>query len=198
MRHEIEIKLALPDAAAGRRLLRAAGFRITKRRVFEANTLFDTALGALSETGHLLRVREVDRLGILTYKGAAAAGKYKDREELEVEVSDPRRLTEILVHLDFIPTFRYEKYRTEYRRPREAGAAMLDETPIGVYLELEGAPGWIDRSARRLGFADTDYSTASYGGLYADYCAKHGLPVTHMTFQERETEGGRDLSRAGL
>jgi adenylate cyclase class 2 len=97
-------------------------------------------------------------------------------------VSDPRRLSEMLVRLDFIPAFRYEKYRTEYRRPGEAGSAMLDETPIGVYLELEGAPAWIDRSARRLGFAESDYSTASYGGLYADYCIQHGLPVTHMTF----------------
>ena len=121
-------------------------------------------------------------MGILTYKGAAAVGKYKERDELEVEVSDPRRLTEMLSRLDFIPTFRYEKYRTEYRRAGEAGSTMLDETPIGVYLELEGAQAWIDRSARRLGFAESDYCTASYGSLYGDYCQKHGLPVTHMTF----------------
>lgn len=136
----------------------------------------------LRRTGRLLRVRVAGRLGILTYKGRAAIGKYKDREELEVEVSDPRTLSEMLAHLDFVPTFRYEKFRTEYRRPGEAGSAMLDETPIGVYLELEGAPGWINRSARRLGFADSDYSTASYGGLYADYCRKHRLQVKHMTF----------------
>lgn len=123
-------------------------------------------------------------MGILTYKGTAAAGKYKDREELEVEVSDPHRLTEMLARLDFVPTFRYEKYRTEYRRRGEVGVATLDETPIGVYLELEGAPGWIDRNARRLGFAESDYSTASYGGLYADYCRKHRLPVTNMTWAD--------------
>ena len=43
----------------------------------------------LRRSGRLLRVREAGRLGILTYKGPAAIGKYKDREELEVEVSDP-------------------------------------------------------------------------------------------------------------
>jgi adenylate cyclase class 2 len=168
--------------AEGRRLLRAAGFRVSKRRIFEANTLFDTARGALRRTGRLLRVREAGPLGILTYKGSAAIGKYKDREELEVEVSDPRRLSEMLTRLDFAPTFRYEKFRTEYRRPGEPGSAMLDETPIGVYLELEGAPAWRDRSARRLGFTESDYSTASYYGLYADYRRKHGLTVSHMTF----------------
>ena len=163
-------------------MLRAAGFRPSKRRLFEANTLFDTARGALRRTGRLLRVREVGRLGILTYKGAESIGKYKDREELEVEVSDPRRLREMLARLDFIPTFRYEKFRTEYRRPGDAGLATLDETPIGVYLELEGAPGWIDRCARRLGFAESDYSTASYYDLYADYCRRHKLRPAHMTW----------------
>ena len=59
--------------------------------------------------------------------------------------------------------FRYEKYRTEFRQPRRAGVAMLDETPVGVYLELEGTPHWIDRTARRLGFQESDYITASYG-----------------------------------
>ena len=184
--------MALPDAAAGRRLLRAAGFRISKRRVFEANILFDSTRGALSSTGRLLRVREAGPLGILTYKGIAAVGRYKDREELEVEVSDPRRLSEMLARLDFIPTFRYEKYRTEYRRPGEAGLATLDETPIGVYLELEGAPGWIDRNARRLGFAESDYSTASYGGLYADYCCTHGLRLANMTFSSSANRSGAD------
>ena len=127
-------------------------------------------------------------MGILTYKGAPAAGKYKDREELEVGVSDPRKLSDMLTRLDFIPTFRYEKFRTEYHRPGEAGVATLDETPIGVYLELEGTPGWIDRSAKRLGFAASDYSTASYYGLYAHYCRLNGLPVTHMTFQKQKSE----------
>jgi adenylate cyclase class 2 len=130
----------------------------------------------------LLRVRQAGQKGVLTYKGPGVEGKYKEREELEVEVSAPGRLREILEHLDFISAFRYEKYRTEYRRSREKGVATLDETPVGVYLELEGAPAWIDRTARRLGFAESDYSTASYYGLYVDYCRVHGLQPTHMTF----------------
>jgi adenylate cyclase class IV len=131
MRHssaprEVEIKLALPDSDTGRRLLRGAGFRVSKRRVFEANTLFDTADGHLRGTGRLLRVREAGRQGVLTYKGAGAEGKYKDREEMEVEVSDPKRLCEMLANLSFVPAFRYEKYRTEFRRGAEKGVATLD------------------------------------------------------------------------
>ncbi len=148
----------------------------------EANILFDAAEGALRAKGQLLRVRETGKAGTLTYKGAGEAGKYKDREELEVEVTAPRRLAQILERLDFTPAFRYEKYRTEYRRAREKGMATLDETPVGVWLELEGTPSWIDRSAKRLGFTEADYSTASYYGLYVDYCREHGIPPTNMTF----------------
>lgn len=155
---------------------------MSKRRVFEVNTLFDNPRGELRRRGCLLRVREDGRQGVLTYKGAAVSGKYKAREELEIEVSDARRLTDILARLDFSPAFRYEKYRTEYRRDGEEGVATLDEIPIGVYLELEGAPGWIDRNARGLGFTESDYSTASYYTLYDDYCRERNLPLTHMIF----------------
>ncbi len=130
----------------------------------------------------MVRVRAVGGKGLLTYKGPEEAGKYKDREELEVDVPDAGKLSEILGRLDFVPAFRYEKYRTEFQRRGEKGVATLDETPIGVWLELEGAPGWIDRSARRLGFSEADYSTASYYGLYVDYCRERGVAATHMTF----------------
>ena len=60
---ETEIKLVLTDVAQGRRLLRAAGFRVSKRRIFEANTLFDTARGLLRRKQCLLRVRAGRRPG---------------------------------------------------------------------------------------------------------------------------------------
>ena len=185
MPREIEIKLPLTNPADGRRRLSEAGFRISKRRVFEVNTLFDTSRQSLSRTGRLLRVREAGRVGLLTYKGPAVVGKHKSREELEVEVTHPGRVAQMLACLDLVPAFRYEKYRTEYRRPGEPGLALLDETPIGAYLELEGAPAWIDRNARRLGFQDTGYITASYGALYLDYCRRHGRRPTHMIFKRK-------------
>ena len=179
--------------AEGRRLLRAAGFRVSKRRFFEANTLLDAAGGTLGRAGCLLRIREVGGVGLLTYKGPAAAGKYKDREELEVQVADPRRLAELVARLGFVKTLRYEKYRAEYGRPGESGVATLDEVPFGVYFELEGTPAWIDRSARRLGFPESAYIIESYFGLYAAYCREHGLPVGDMTFggQQDASKGNR-------
>ena len=179
---ETEIKLAVPDPKSARRLLRAAGFRVSRPRVFEANTVFDTPLQALRQAENLLRVREAGGTATVTYKGCPVPGRHKVREELELEVGNPAAMAAIFSRLGFQPTWRYEKYRTEFRQPRRAGVAMLDETPIGVFLELEGRAPWIDRTARQLGFQETGYITASYARLYLDWCAQRGRKATNMLF----------------
>ena len=185
MRHgtrETEIKLAVPDGKAARKLLRAAGFRVFRRRIFESNVIFDTSELALRRHGLLLRVREAGGSAILTYKGPPVVAKHKSREELEVEIAGAAIVSVILERLGFRPAFRYEKYRTEYQQPGRRGVAMLDETPIGVFLELEGSPSWIDRTARTLGFRETGYITGSYGRLYLEWCRERGIEPAAMVF----------------
>jgi adenylate cyclase class 2 len=180
---ETEIKLAVADAAAGRATLRRAGFRVSRRKVFETNTVFDWPQRTLRAAGALLRVRRAGRVATLTYKGPPEEGsKHKSREEIEVQVPDAGAIAAIVERLGFEPVFRYEKYRTEYRQPAGGGMAMLDETPIGVYLELEGAARWIDRTARQLGFAEGQYITASYAALYFSARLRAGPTPGHMTF----------------
>jgi adenylate cyclase class IV len=123
----------------------------------------------------------------LTYKGPAAASdkRYKVREELEIAVTEPARVAAILEGLGLQPSFRYEKFRTLYALPGLPGVDLvLDETPIGVYIELEGTPRQIDRAARQLGHTPADYLTASYGQLYRSYCRAHRRPVRNMLFKE--------------
>jgi adenylate cyclase, class 2 len=178
---EIEIKLAVTGAVAARRLLRGKGFRVIKPRVFEANNVFDTPELRLRTSGSLLRVRSVQREVTLTFKGPAQSSKHKSREELEVTTSDAPTVETIFARLGFQRVFRYEKYRTEFQRGR-TGIVTLDETPIGTYMELEGPAAWIDRTARLLGFAETDYITLSYGALYLDWCARQGCQPGDMVF----------------
>jgi adenylate cyclase, class 2 len=179
---ETEIKLAVADAAGARRLLRGAGFEVTRPRVFEANTIFDTKARSLRKTSRLLRVRTAGRLVTVTYKGPPKVGRHKSREELEVTASDARTVAMMMERLGFEPAFRYEKYRTEFRQPGRSGTAVVDETPIGMYLELEGTSPWIDRTAKLLGFAETDYITASYGRLYLEWCRKKKRKPGDMVF----------------
>jgi adenylate cyclase class 2 len=165
-KREVEIKLRLTDAAEGRRRLRQAGFRVTKRRAFEQNVVFDTSGRSLRRRGLLLRLRTAGRRNLVTFKGPAIRGKHKIRKEIEAHVDVRSAFLEILDGLGFRPAFRYEKYRTEYRDGPGAGRAMLDETPAGTFLELEGSPRWIDRAARRLGFTEAGYITATYAELH--------------------------------
>lgn len=178
---ENEIKLAVRDAAWGRRLLRAAGFRVLHPRSFEVNLVYDTPDRRLLGARSLLRVREVKRRGTLTYKGPPDPGPHKTRVEIESNV-EAEAARQILQRVGFVPAFRYEKFRTELQRPGERGVATLDETPIGVYFELEGSPRWVDRTARGLGFTRSDYITASYGTLYREWCARLGVEPGDMVF----------------
>jgi len=165
---EVEIKLRLTDAAEGRRRLREAGFRVARRRVFERNVIFDTPSQSLRGRGHLLRLRTAGTRSLVTFKGPAELGKHKIRKEIEFEIEAGAPLAQILEALGYHPVFRYEKYRTEYvQAAGAAGLAMLDETPVGTFLELEGPPRWIDRTARLLGFPESAYITASYAELHA-------------------------------
>jgi adenylate cyclase class 2 len=179
---ETEIKLALADVRSARKLLRVAGFAVSRRRVFESNVIFDTPDLALRRSQTLLRLRQAGKLITVTYKGKPAVGKHKSREELELSVTNASTMDAILERLGYRPVFRYEKYRTEYRLARGAGVATLDETPIGVYVELEGAPAWIDRMAARMGVGEKDYITASYARLYFDWCEKTGTTPGNMVF----------------
>ena len=184
---EVEIKLRVASAQAARGILRKAGFQVHRRRDFEDNLVFDTADLALRRAGKLLRLREAGRDALVTYKGPATPGKHKSREELEVAVSDARTTALVFERLGFSQVFRYQKYRAEYKRPQERGVVTLDETPIGCFLEIEGAPDWIDRTARRLGFQESDYITGSYGGMYLELRQQQpGLPAD-MVFPDRAT-----------
>jgi adenylate cyclase class 2 len=151
--------------------------------VFESNTVFDTPELSLRKGGLLLRVRKAGRVSTLTYKGPSTVSKHKSREELELVIPDARLMSAIVERLGFRSVFRYDKYRTEYKQPRVSGVAVVDETPVGVYLELEGTAAWIDRTARKLNFAESDYITASYAALYLDWCRRHGIVPGNMVFE---------------
>jgi adenylate cyclase class 2 len=165
-KREIEIKLRLTDAAEGRRRLRQAGFRVARRRVLEQNVIFDTPELTLRRRGLVLRLRTSGARSLVTFKGPSERGKHKIRTEIEFELDGPAAFGQILEALGYRPSFRYEKYRAEYVDETGAGRAMLDETPVGTFLELEGPARWIDRTARRLGFGEADYITATYAELH--------------------------------
>jgi len=183
---ETEIKLRLAgDLREIRRALRALGFRVRKPRVFESNVLFDNLKRSLRKHGKLLRVRRSGSRGLLTFKGPSEPSRYKRRSETETRLHDTAAMQAIIEHLGYHAVFRYEKFRTEYAAGDGGGEVLLDETPIGNFLELEGSPRWIDRTARRLGFSPADYINRSYGYLYLAWCRERRVRPKDMVFKGR-------------
>jgi len=192
-RHETEIKLAVKDARALRRRLRELGFRPILARHFESNYLYDFPDSRLRKARCLVRVRFAGDQGLLTFKGPPLRSRdYKIRREIETHVEDGHRLGEILLHLGLREVFCYEKYRTLYAprgkgKVEDAPQLVFDETPVGDFLELEGAQRWIDEVARQLGYARRDYITDSYAALYRKKCQAEGKIPGNMIFPSHES-----------
>ena len=189
---ETEIKLVVHDLRSVRRQIARLGFVKVRSRHFENDVLLDFPDFSLWRSRCLLRLRCAGGEWALTFKGAPLASRhYKVRREVETAVADGDKLQAILVALGLRAAFRYEKYRTIYAekasaRNGHAAQVVLDETPIGNYLELEGPRRWIDRVAAGLGYRREDYITASYAALYREKCRARGEQPGHMLFAPRK------------
>src|SRR5438067_7070214 len=142
---EVEIKFRVEAVRSLTRALRGAGFRLKTKRTHEMNTLYDLPSQRLRRRGELLRLRKYGSEWLLTHKSKGKAGPHKARGECETLVTDGKQMDAILRALGFRPTFRYEKFRTEWSDGK--GDVVVDETPIGNLGEIEGAPRWIDQTA---------------------------------------------------
>jgi adenylate cyclase class 2 len=181
MSKEIEIKFRVADLRTLARRLRAAGFRVVARRAREMNTLYDLPGGVLRGRKELLRLRKYGSQWTLTHKSKKLTGRHSSREELETGVTDGKKMDLILRALGYAPSFRYEKFRAEWTDGR--GQVVVDETPIGNYCEIEGAPRWIDATAKKLGVTAADYITKNYAGLFAEWKEENGSSAEKMTFR---------------
>jgi len=172
---EVEIKLPFASAPEARLRLERLDVREVTRRSFEDNRLFDRADGSLQAAEEVLRLRSAGGRSILTYKAPVAGEhRYKVREEHETRLDDPQALVRILERLGFSQAFRYQKYRTEFARGDLE--ITLDETVLGCFVELEGAPADIDRMAHELGFSPDEYVRDSYLELHEREARRRGIP----------------------
>lgn len=163
---ESEIKLRVLDPPAMRVAIARLGAQPALARHLEDNQLFDDARHELSQSDRMLRLRQrVPGGWRVTYKGprSVVAG-VRSRPEQEVEVDDGPAFEAILLGLGLRPAFRYQKYRETWRLgPVEI---MLDETPVGVFLEIEGPAEALPGVAQALGYTQADFMATSYVDLY--------------------------------
>jgi adenylate cyclase, class 2 len=181
---EREIKLKFESADAARQALVGIGAAPLRARRLQDDRLLDDASASLTGRGCALRLRQDGTDAHLTFKGPILPGIMKTREELETAVTDGDILLRLLGELGFTPRFRYQKYREEFRIPDlDSLVVALDETPVGVYVELEGQEADIEAAATRLGRAPADYVRASYRTLFLEYRQAHHVAAADMLFQ---------------
>lgn len=181
---ESEIKFRVTDRTALEAKLAAAGFHLQTPSTFESNTLYDTPERSLRARRELVRIRKYGERWVLTHKRVPDDGvsedRHKHRVETETEIEDGPTLAEVFRSVGLEPVFCYEKWRSEWSDGE--GHCVVDETPIGVFAELEGRPEWIDHVAAELGIEPEERLTASYGRLFDQWRAETGSTARDLTF----------------
>jgi adenylate cyclase, class 2 len=183
---ETEVKIRVADRHAFEQKLPVLGFKRVTARTMERNTLYDMPDRRLRNSRQILRIRQYGSKWVLTHKSVpndlTEEGPHKNRVETETVVEDGPVLGKIFESLGFAPVFVYEKWRTEWADQR--GHCVLDETPLGVYAELEGPDDWIDATAQQLGFSQSQFITLSYGRIFENWRDETGSAATNFTFDE--------------
>lgn len=192
---ETEIKVRISDAEDILRRLQALHCRSVSERHFEDNFLMDFPDRALRKNRSLIRVRCAQGRALLTYKGPPEeAGIFRRLEEIETGMDDGAHALEILRKLGLHVWFRYQKYRTEYSL--DGVMIAVDETPIGDYVELEGAEHGILALARKWGFDVSEFIRHNYHALYIEACHARGIKPGNMVFDPDDLSG-RDADFSG-
>ncbi len=184
---EIEVKLRCDDLDR----LRNAGLRLTLEtpRHFEDNWLLDLPDHTLFNQGAALRVRSVNGRGTLTFKGVVKEtreSRLKVREEIETPVDEPERLIELFERLGYHRSFRYQKYRTVYCVDLDGQElkVVLDETPMGAFIEIEGDESGVLKALDAAGFSACDIIRESYPELQASRCRARDVPLEDLVFRQ--------------
>lgn len=177
---EREIKLRFASAEQAREQILALGATPLLGRRLQEDCLFDTEDERLRLQKSTLRVRSESGKALLTWKGPVTPGAVKIREEHETVVSDGTALRTILEELGLHVWFRYEKYREEFTA--DDVTIAVDETPVGVFVEIEGGEDAIHATARALGRDPADYITDSYRFLFLQHRDANGLDGHDMLF----------------
>jgi adenylate cyclase, class 2 len=177
---EREIKLRFDSVEDARQAVLATGATPLRCRRLQEDSLLDTEDESLRRRRCVLRIRVENGKSRITFKGPVQASEMKLRDEFETVVGDGVLLLHVFEELGFHVWFRYEKYREEFSH--EDVTVAIDETPVGVFVEIEGSEQGIIAMAHALGRGPADYVLDSYRGLFLQLREAHGLTGSDMVF----------------
>lgn len=177
---EREVKLRFDSVEQAREAVIATGATPLHGRRLQEDSLLDTEDEQLRRRRCVLRVRIENGKSRLTFKGPVQPSAMKVREEVETVVGDGEILLRVFEEIGLHVWFRYEKYREEYAH--EDVIVAIDETPVGVFVEIEGGESGIAAMAAALGRTPDDYVVDSYRALFLQHRERSGLTGPDMLF----------------
>ena len=129
--------------------VQATGATPLRCRRLQEDALLDDPAETLRQRRCVLRVRVESGKSLLTFKGPVQPSPMKLREEIETVIGDGETMLRCLEALGYGVWFRYQKYREEFALGDVVIA--IDETPVGVFVEIEGGEQGIVEVTRALG-----------------------------------------------
>lgn len=178
---EVEVKFYLDNIEDTRNRINHGGGVFTKKE-HENNIRFEDDNYSLIKNGALLRLRQTSGNILLTYKGKVflPASGCKVYDEREVTVSDFDEMVNILSFIGYRPVQRYEKIRETCRIGR--ALICLDEMPYGNFIEIEGDPAVIRKTAEALGFEWKNRILTNYLAIFETLKQTYNLDFNDVTF----------------
>lgn len=185
---ESEIKIRVADLALARAALEAAEAILDMPATPEHNLILDDAEGSLVAAREVLRLRRYGEASILTFKGPKRMqGAVKIRAEHETVVLDEAATRAVLEALGYRVVKAYEKVREVWSLgPVQI---VLDHTPVGDFVEIEGPAGELEDLAGEIGLDLGDAVTGSYLELWEEARAADPSLGRDMLFTK---DGGRE------
>jgi adenylate cyclase, class 2 len=187
---EIEVKFHVADIRRMRERLASTG-AVAGTRARETNIRFEDEQNGLYRHHALLRLRKADK-NTLTYKSKpaenafphgdqAGASDFKIHNEFEVVVDDFEGMHRILTALGFHAEQIYEKVRETWTL--EQTFICLDEMPFGTFMEIEGTPEAIRKTAGLLDLKWSERILYNYLEMFEIIRNRERLSFTDVTFE---------------
>lgn len=190
---ETEVKLWVADLDSVKQQIEVLGGTLSAPRIYEQNVRYEDESGSLTPAGRVLRLRQDSRVR-LTYKEPFGEEAHS-RTEIELTVDNFDSADLLLKKLGFKAAWAYEKYRTTFHL--QACEIVLDETPIGNFVEVEGeSVDVISVLVAQLGLGSAPHFTQSYSDLFFGLREQLQLSFRDMTFENFATVDHTEIAHA--
>ncbi|MDY0124709.1 MAG: class IV adenylate cyclase [Anaerolineaceae bacterium] len=182
MDQEIEVKFLLKDYSALMQKISDLQLPCSQERIHEFNLRYDLPDGSLVAQKQVLRLRK-DTQARLTFKGPGIMEEdVLLRKEIEVVVSDFDATNRLLQALGYQVIMMYEKFRANYLMDKLV--LSVDETPLGLFIELEGeSPAQVRWAADALGLDWDARINLSYSALLNIFNQSTGHTFRDLNFE---------------